>query len=188
MQVINGFFAMWRYGFFILSVSGLLAVEQDAMASGFSVQYGKNETNLAINNVDYRFKYSTINLGFIIQPGIFVEIETLDDEPEHVQGGYQLGLRKRDSISLRLQSPEDLGMKAYFEFGWVQLELEGKGSNQNTESKSKLDASLIGFGMSKPFGGNRRHHWFLEMERLDNGDDFDTTGWSYGYRYELDKK
>ncbi len=152
-------------------------------ANGVAVQVERVKFRLPLDGVDYEFDISRLDLALQIKKGIYLSLSSTLSDADDTANAYTVRLNRQSALLMRFVSPEDFGMKAFVELGGAQLTWEGQGA-LNGISSDTVNGLQLGLGLIAPFSRDGRHQAMLGYQRIDNGEEFETSSWNFGYRYE----
>ncbi len=149
------------------------------MFGGADLQYGM----LGVGGETFNPIQLRADVGLWLRKGIGVQAMIGGSVNDDSFNDLTLDAPSLAALSLRFQSPEDLGMKAYALVGYSRFELDGALGKGNFPGRETFTGPSVSLGLLRPLG--ERRLWSLSAELAGYFADNDVSfgGLSLGVRY-----
>jgi hypothetical protein len=156
-----------------------LALADTKFYGGLDAQYGLMD----INGEAFNPVLGRLNGGLWLREGVGIEAmlgATLNDDSN---GSLNIDVPSLQSVSLRLQSPEDMHTKAYMLFGYARYELEGSVSDSNFPGSESFAGASVSVGFMRRTSLAENISAYFEFTSYLANEDVEFGGVSLGLRY-----
>jgi len=162
-----------------LLVLPLLASADTKLYGGVDAQYGLMD----IKGETFNPVLGRLNGGLWLREGVGIEVmlgAALNDDSN---GSLNIDVPSLQSLSLRLQSPEDMHTKAYMLFGYARYELEGSVSNSSFPGSESFAGASVSVGFIRRTSLAENISAYFEFTSYLADEDIEFGGVSLGLRY-----
>ncbi len=120
--------------------------------------------------------------GWWLRRGMAIQGRLGGNLRKDVQTGLSLKVPTLVALSLRLQSPEDLGVKAYALLGYSRFELDGSVAGSAFPGRETFVGPTVSLGFLHPLGKAKRYSVSFELNGYFADKDLDFGGIAMGLR------
>ncbi len=146
---------------------------------GADLQYGM----IGVGGETFNPVLLRADAGLWLRKGIGAQIGAGASVSDDGVGNLSLDVPSVASLSLRFQSPEDLGMKAFALLGYSRFELDGALSGGNFPGRESFTGPSASLGLLWPLGERRAWSLSAELAGYFADNDVGFGGLSLGLRY-----
>ena len=169
----------------LLFLSALISTLQ--AAPPFYAGAGVGYSDIQLSQTRFNSISGQYHAGLWVVDNIGIELRLnaeLSDDTEH---GITTSIPQIASAVLRLQSPEDLGLKVYVLAGASRVALDSHADGGDTPGQDDFDAGLIALGLLTPLSADRQLGVYFEASRyfLERDDDIPLIVGSLGVQYDF---
>ena len=157
-----------------------------AFAWDFFVVLDAMQTETQVAGVGFEPRLSRFGGGVFFMPGVALELQAnLSAEASHSNSrGVGSEIDALEIVSLRFQSPYDIGYSAFIKLGYAQFDLLAY-DDSKTESvfQEELSSGYFAVGLQKQVDRWPRLGYALSYEHLYRDERVRIRGLSFGYSY-----
>ena len=176
---------MLKRSLFFLFLSALISTLQ--AAPPFYAGAGVGYSDIQLSHTRFNSISGQYHAGVWVVDNIGIELRInaeLNDDTEH---GITTSIPRIASAVVRLQSPEELGLKVYVLAGASRVTLDSHADGGDTPGQDDFDAGLVALGLLTPLSVDRQLSVYLEVNRyfLERDDDIPLIVGSLGVQYDF---
>lgn len=153
---------------------------QDAQWYG---ELGYARTGVEITDIDFNPAIARISVGGWLKEGVGMEISHAVSASDDSVQGLDIDVSQLTTLVLRLQSPEELGIKAYMLLGYSAFTLDGTRGNAGFPGEEDFSGPMAALGFLFPLRAAAPLSISLEYSQHFSDDDLDLNMLAAGIRY-----
>ena len=146
--------------------------------AGADIQYG----TIGVGGETFNPMLLRLDGGWWLRKGMAIQGRIGGNLRKDDQAGLSLKVPTLATLAVRLQSPEDLGVKAYALLGYSRFELDGAVAGSAFPGKETFIGPTVSLGFLHAVGKAKRYSVSLELSGYFADKDLDFGGVAVGVR------